>query len=153
MNKTKTDWPFSEKEANDSTGFLIWQLTTLWQRAIAEQLKPHGLTQVQFVLLAGLLWLEDKEKHVTQVILARHSKLDVMMTSQVLRALESRDLLLRRSHPTDTRAKVVELTQAGRDVTIEALPVVEGVDDTFFGEKGARRRAFNRELLRLITKS
>ena len=104
-------------------------------------------------MLAGLLWLEDKEKHVTQVILARHSKLDVMMTSQVLRALESRGLLLRRSHPTDTRAKVVKLTQAGQDVTIEALPVVEGVDDTFFGEKGARRKAFNRELLRLITKN
>lgn len=152
MDKLKADWPFSEKEANDSTGFLVWQLTTLWQRAISDQLKPYGLTQVQFVLLAGLLWLSDREKHVTQVMLARHSKLDVMMTSQVLRALESRGLLLRRSHPTDTRAKALELTQAGRDVTVAALPAVEGVDDTFFGEKGEKRKAFNRELLRLITK-
>ena len=153
MGSTKAEWPFSEKEANDSTGFLIWQITTLWQRAIARQLKPYGLTQVQFVLLAGLLWLSAREKHVTQVMLAHHSKLDVMMTSQVLRALEARGLLIRRSHPTDTRAKILELTQTGRDVTVAALPVVEGVDDTFFGEKGEGRKALNRELLRLITKA
>ena len=153
MGKTKASWTFSEEEANDSTGFLIWQLTTLWQRAIARQLKPYGLTQVQFVLLAGLLWLSGREKLVTQVMLAQHSKLDVMMTSQVLRALEARGLLFRRSHPTDTRAKVLELTQAGRDVTVATLPVVEGVDDVFFGEKGEGRKAFNRELLRLITKA
>lgn len=151
MDKGKTDCPFSEKEANDSTGFLIWQLTTLWQRAIAGRLKPYGLTQVQFVLLAGLLWLAGKEKHVTQVMLARHSKLDVMMTSQVLRTLESRGLILRRSHPTDTRAKVLELTQAGRDLVVAAIPVVEGIDDTFFGGKGEQRNALNRELRRLIS--
>ena len=49
--------------------------------------------------------------------------------------------------------KELELTQAGRDVTVATLPVVEGVDDVFFGEKGEGRSAFNRELLRLITKA
>jgi len=148
----KIQGPFSEKEADNSTGFLLWQLTMLWQRAIAAALKPHGITQVQFVLLASLLWLSGKEKYVTQVMLARHSKLDVMMTSQVLRTLESRGLLLRRAHPTDTRARMLELTHAGRNVAVATIPVVEGVDDTFFGANGAKRNNFNRELRYLISK-
>jgi DNA-binding MarR family transcriptional regulator len=83
-------------------------------------------------------------------MLARYSKLDVIMTSQVLRTLESRGLLLRHSHPTDTRAKVLELTQSGRDLVVAAIPIVEGVDDTFFAGKGEPRNALNRELRRLI---
>lgn len=152
MDRAGGGLPFSEKEADDSTGFLLWQLTTLWQRAIAAALKPHGLTQVQFVLLASLLWLSDKEECVTQVRLARHSKLDVMMTSQVLRSLELRGLILRRSHPTDTRARSLELTPSGRNVAVATIPVIEEVDDVFFGAKGAHRNAFNRELRRLISK-
>jgi len=99
----------------------------------------------------ALLWLAGKEKHVTQVMLAHHSKLDVMMTSQVLRTLESRGLLLRHSHPTDTRAKVLELTQSERDLVVAAIPLVEGIDDTFLGGKGEQRNALNREFGRLIS--
>ena len=47
--------PFSVQEADESTGFLLWQVTMLWQRRIAAVLRPQGLTQVQFALLASLL--------------------------------------------------------------------------------------------------
>jgi hypothetical protein len=59
----------------------------LWQRAVARALRPHRLTQVQYAILASLLWLTRREDHVTQVRLASHARLDVTMTSQVLRAL------------------------------------------------------------------
>ncbi|MHB1605773.1 MAG: MarR family winged helix-turn-helix transcriptional regulator [Leptospirales bacterium] len=153
MDRTGGGLPFSEKEADNSTGFLIWELTMLWQRDFAAALKPHGLTQVQFVLLASILWLSDKEECVTQVRRARYSKLDVMMTSQVLRSLELRGLILRRSHPTDTRARMLELTQSGRNVAVATIPVVEEVGDVFFGTKGAHRDAFDRELRRPISKA
>lgn len=152
MNKDIEDFPFAEKEATDSTGLLLWQLTTLWQRAINAALKPHGLTQVQFVLLASLLWLSSKEKCITQVMLARHTKLDVMMTSQVLRTLESRELILRLAHPSDTRAKMLKLTDAGKKLAIAAVPAVEGVDNTFFGKLGQQRNSFNNDLISLIIK-
>ena len=43
--------------ADDSTGLLLWQVTNRWQAAQRAALKPHGLTHVQFVLLASLTWL------------------------------------------------------------------------------------------------
>ena len=49
--------PFSVEEANDSSGFLLWQVTALWQRRVAEALRPHELTQVQYALLSSLHWL------------------------------------------------------------------------------------------------
>ena len=150
MNKNTGDFPFAEKEAEDSTGLLLWQLTALWQRAINAALKPYELTQVQFVLLASLLWLSSKEKCITQVMLARHAKLDVMMTSQVLRTLESRDLVVRNPHPTDTRAKMLKLTLAGKKLAMSAVPAVEQVDQKFFGALGKQRSNFNSELRSLI---
>lgn len=143
--------PFAEKEAHDSTGLLLWQLTTTWQRAITAVLRPHGLTQVQFVLLASLLWLASKEKCITQVMLATHTKLDVMMTSQVLRTLESRSLVVRHAHPTDTRARMLKLTLAGKKLAMRTVPVVEEVDHHFFSALGKQRKDFNHQLRGLIT--
>jgi DNA-binding MarR family transcriptional regulator len=146
----KSRSPFSVEEANDSTGFLLWQVTALWQRAIAQALRPHDLTQVQYALLASLLWLSNRGEVVTQARLAGHAKLDVMMTSQVLRALEARGLLERRAHPTDTRAKALRLTAAGRALAARAVPVVEGADTAFFAGLGAARAGLNKHLLALI---
>jgi DNA-binding MarR family transcriptional regulator len=145
--------PFAEKEANDSTGFLLWQVTALWQRRIATALRPHGLTQVQFALLAGLLWLSQKERLITQAMLARHAKVDMMMTSQVLRTLESKGLIERRPHPHDARANILLLTKRGRACAWKAVPEVEQADELFFGELGARRNAFNGALRSLIDTS
>jgi len=143
--------PFEETEASDSTGFLLWQLTSQWHRSIAAALKPHELTQVQFVLLASLTWLENRKRHITQVMLARHANLDVMVTSQVLRSLQARGLVERAEHPTDTRAKAITLTSTGRDLANITIPVVETADTAFFGARDERRRALNAELRRLIS--
>jgi DNA-binding MarR family transcriptional regulator len=142
--------PFAEVEANDSTGFLLWQVTALWQRRVAAALRRHELTHVQYALLASLLWLEAREDSITQARLAQHAKLDVMMTSQVLRALEARKLLERRPHPSDTRAKALRLTASGRALTRRAVPDVEGADAAFFSILRGEQRGLNAALLRLI---
>lgn len=146
MNKIA---PFSEKEANDSTGFLLWQVTAVWQRSIAAILRPHGITQVQYALLAGLLWLSNKESLITQAMLARLTKLDSMMTSQVLRTLESKGFVERKLHPIDTRAKILRLTKSGRALAWKTVPDVEKADATFFNTMGSNRKQFN-ELLRFL---
>ena len=148
-----TATPFEEKEANDSSGFLLWQVTMLWQRSIALALRPHDLTQVQFALLAGLLWLTQQDELVTQVMLARHAKLDLTMTSQVLRALESKGLVKRQTHPNDGRAKVLLLTKKGRACAWKAIPEVEHADGIFFGSMGEHRKHFNVVLRLLIEAS
>src|SRR2546428_5326331 len=145
--------PFSVEQASESSGFLLWQVTALWQRRIAWALRSLGLTQVQYALLASLLWMSRTQRTITQAMLARHTKLDMMMTSQVLRTLETRGLLQRNPHPTDTRAKVLRLTKEGRKLAWQAVPVVEGVDREFFGALGAQLDRFNRSLLSLIGSS
>jgi DNA-binding MarR family transcriptional regulator len=150
MNEPKP--PFVHKEANDSPGFLLWQVTTLWQRQISAALRPFGLTQVQFVLLIGLLWLTTDDSLITQIMLATHTKLDTMMTSQVLRALETRGLVGRKPHPQDSRAKVLHLTAEGRALALRALPAVDGTDAEFFARIAGAQPGFNAALEALLAR-
>jgi DNA-binding MarR family transcriptional regulator len=98
---------------------------------------------VQFVLLASLWWLEDHEPQPpTQARLAEQASTDSMMTSQVLRKLEGRRLLKRVPHPTDSRARRLQLTSTGRDLVARALADVEAADSDYFAPLGRRHEAF-----------
>ena len=116
-----------------SPGFLLWRATLAWQRAIRAALAPHDLTHVQFVLLASLWWLTERDQPPTQAALAAQAGTDAMMTSQVVRRLEQAGLLERRPHPRDTRARQLALTPAGRARLTGALADVEAADAEFFG--------------------
>lgn len=130
------------ERADDSPGFLLWQLTNLWQQRIRSALAPLGITHVQFVLLASIAWLENTEAVVSQAILSRHAHTDIMMTSQVVRTLEEKGLVTRTVHPTDTRAKAVSLTAEGHKIAQQALSVVETVDEQFFQGLGSQVSTF-----------
>jgi len=119
------------RAAADSPGLLLWQVTNRWQAAQRAALKPLGLTHVQFVLLASLVWLR-AEGPVTQRRLADHAATDPMMTSQVLRALEQRKLIRRTPHPDDRRALALTATAQGRRLANDAVIVVEACDRAFF---------------------
>jgi DNA-binding MarR family transcriptional regulator len=106
-------------------------------------LAPHDLTHVQFVLLASLWWLEDHDDEPpTQARLAEQAGTDPMMTSQVTRKLEGRDLLERAPDPIDSRARRLRLTPAGRELVARALDDVEATDEDCFAALGNRREAF-----------
>ncbi|MCG6168452.1 MarR family winged helix-turn-helix transcriptional regulator [Leptospira sp. FAT2] len=123
---------FSELQAEESTGFLFWQITNLWQKRIRENLLVLDLTHVQFVLLASLAWFEETVQKATQVRLAEHAKTDVMMTSKVLRSLESKKLLTRKPDPEDSRANCLLLTPEGKELVEKAVHIVESTDKLFF---------------------
>ncbi len=147
------DEVFQFEDANDSPGFSLWQVSSLWQRRINAGLRPFGLTHAQFVLLASLTWLVDDDKPLTQADLASHAKMDVMMTSNVLRTLEEKGLVRRDPHPTDTRAKSLAVTEQGRELAAQAVRVVENIDRDFFSKLGADMGNFNRNLLALISEN
>ncbi|MEU4225217.1 MarR family transcriptional regulator [Nonomuraea sp. NPDC026600] len=116
----------------ESPGFLLWHATLRWQRDIAAALVPLGLTHVQFVLLACTWWLNTQGEHPNQLALARQAGTDVKMTSQVLRALETKGLVEREVDPADTRAKRLRVTAAGAELAPRAIAAVEQVDARFF---------------------
>lgn len=117
---------------DESPGFLLWRVASEWQRLQRKALDGIGITHPQFVLLAGIRSLESSESPVTQAALARFVHMDEMVTSQVLRGLESRGLLIRSRHPDDNRSKCLNLAPAGAKLLRLAVPLVENVDGIFF---------------------
>jgi hypothetical protein len=45
--------PFRYERADESPGFLLWKLTTLWQDRVVTALRSFGLTQTQYAILAS----------------------------------------------------------------------------------------------------
>jgi DNA-binding MarR family transcriptional regulator len=118
----------------DSPGFLLWHATLRWQRAMRAALAPHGLTHVQFVLLASAWWLGEQGEQPAQRRLAEHAGTDAMMTSQVVRALARRGLVERLRDPGDARTVQVSVTAAGGERLQGALADVEAADARFFAD-------------------
>jgi DNA-binding MarR family transcriptional regulator len=134
--------------AEESPGLLLWRVTNRWQAAQRATLKPFDLTHVQFVLLAALTWL-GHDGPITQRSLAGHAGTDPMMTSQVVRVLERRQLVVRTPHATDGRAWSVSATDAGVALANRAVVAVEACDEAFFGPLGPARGPFTRALATL----
>ena len=140
---------FKFKSPNESPGYLLGQVTMLWQRKLKKVLDPLKLTQTQFVLLAALGWLSRENDNVTQVDIANQSNADRMMVSKVLRTLQEKKFISRQEHETDTRAKVITLTNEGAKVLQRALTVVENADMDFFSVLGDKLPSFNQNLVNL----
>ena len=141
---------FHFKSPNDSPGYLLGQLTMLWQRKLKKVLDPLDLTQTQFVLLAALGWLSRNNNSVTQVDIANQSNADRMMVSKVLRTLEEKSFITRQEHEKDTRAKTIRLTNIGEIVLQKAIIEVENADLDFFSVLAEKRSSFNANMVELI---
>ncbi|MDQ1165851.1 MarR family winged helix-turn-helix transcriptional regulator [Flavobacterium sp. SORGH_AS_0622] len=144
---------FHFKSPKDSPGYLLGQLTMLWQRKLKKVLDPLDLTQTQFVLLAALGWLSKKSNSVTQVDIANQSNADRMMVSKVLRTLEEKGFITRQEHETDTRAKTIRLTEIGETVLQKGLIEVENADLDFFASLDENLSSFNSNMAKLIDKN
>jgi DNA-binding MarR family transcriptional regulator len=155
MTVDRRAWPKGKFEApGQSLGFLLWQATNHWQRKIRMCLAPFELTHVQFVLLAGLCWLEQDERHIhiTQKLLADHCATDPMMTSEILRTLERAKFVERLAHPDDGRAWRLVLTEIGFQKLKAALSAVETADAAYFAELGSQQPDFAHSLRRLAAR-
>ncbi|MBS0289848.1 MAG: MarR family transcriptional regulator [Proteobacteria bacterium] len=132
----KKSMNFSFKKAEDSPGFLLWQLTNQWQQQQRKALRSLGLTHPQFVALAGILWLSSiHEEGASQIQVADFTRIDKMMMSDLVQTLLQKNLIERYRHPQDKRAYSLTLTQKGHALTLKAIPIVEGVDALFFNKK------------------
>jgi DNA-binding MarR family transcriptional regulator len=144
---------FHFKSPADSPGYLLGQLTILWQRKQKRALDPLDLTQTQFILLAALAWLSKESDEVTQIDIANQGNADRMMVSKVLRTLEEKKFVTRKEHKTDTRAKTISLTASGAVIFQKALIAIEEADLEFFLDAGVDISAFNSSMSALIDKN
>lgn len=120
------------KEPNQNIGYLLWQTTMLWQRQMNNALTQVDLTYTQMVILASLGWLLKKSSNVTQKEIASFSNTDNMMVSKVLRNLQKKELIDRKEHSQDTRAKCVLLTPKGKEILEKAFEIKLIANSDFF---------------------
>lgn len=128
-----TNSVFGFEQPEDSPGFLLWQTTITWQRLIKKALDPYDISHAQFVILAITLWFESKNQEVSQSLIIRQSKLDKMTVSKALKKLVAEGYVKRLEHKEDTRAKSVHLTNSGKELVSKLIPIVEKIDEDFFG--------------------
>lgn len=128
------DLPLSFDILEESPGFLIWQTTMLWQRRAKRALEEYNISQTQLAIMAILLCFEAHKYDITQILIVKWSKLDKMTVSKALKALDTLGLVKRIEHATDTRAKSISLTDNGIDLVQKLIPIVENVEEEFFGK-------------------
>jgi DNA-binding MarR family transcriptional regulator len=132
---------------DSSPGFLLWRVTLHWQRLVTEALRPFNLTHVQFALLSSAWWLSRDAgdgqgagagqggpggSSPNQLAIAAQAGTNVKMTSEVLRKLEDKGLIVQRTDPGDRRAKSITITAEGIRLAEQAVVAVEQVDAAFF---------------------
>ncbi|MDR2805008.1 MAG: MarR family transcriptional regulator [Dysgonamonadaceae bacterium] len=152
MDKNKQPSPFVIENLEEDSGFLMLQVSRLWEECHDRVLKKHcGVSEMQYAVLASIYWLIlHSNKQVTQAILAKHTKIDPMTISQMFKVLEKQGYIYRTTHATDIRAKAVYLTQQGIDLMHKAIPIVVQVNTKFFQILGKNLPRFNSYMVELL---
>jgi len=108
-----------------------------WQRRLNELLRPLGLTQPQFAILATIGWLSKENAEVEQQDLSDFLGLERMHVSQVVSRLERQGAISRRRSENDARANVIALTEEGVGLLSSSIPIVEDFDHSFFAGRSS----------------
>jgi len=131
MNKTLAAEHLLDK-VRTAPGFLLWQIEMCWQRIINKVLIEQDLTYTQFIVLSICGWLTTTNKNVYQHQVAKHSKIDRMMTSRILASLEKKEYVRRIKIDGDARAKLVLLSPKGQKALDLSLKSVSEMEANFF---------------------
>jgi DNA-binding MarR family transcriptional regulator len=131
----------------DRPGFLVRRLHQIHVALFAEECAPFGITPVQFSVLTAL----ERAAPIDQVTLAGEIGIDRANCTDVLRRLEERGLIRRVASEADSRAKLCDLTPAGRRLLARLAPAAQRAHDrTVAALPRAERQVFLRSLARLV---
>ncbi len=133
----------------NAIGFVLWRITSRYQREMDRTLLGLGLSNLQFVTLALVGWMQRSGTVATQIELSRFGGIHPMQLSQMLKILEGKNFVVRRRDTADSRAKQVTLTASGFQVLRKAMPQAVEVQSQLFGETGAKGSSLLATLLEL----
>jgi homoprotocatechuate degradation regulator HpaR len=123
------------------------------REAVMRQFRPslrnHGLTEQQWRILRALTAVDAIE--VTE--LARTAFLLGPSLSRILRDLEARQLIERRTAKADLRRAVVSITAKGLKLIEAVAPTSEAIYAEITGRFGARKLAELQEMLGVLERS
>lgn len=137
---------FRKSELSRNPAYQLWLATNSWQRVVRKALQPLGLTHVQYTVLASVALLGEGGTVVTQTDVCRFGSLDPNMVSEVVGCLVTRGLLIRQDHPTDRRARQLQLSDAGSEMVLAAKQASRPAMEEFFAPLGSE----SKELARML---
>ncbi len=137
-------------EAEAIPGFLLWQVSKLWQRHLTLALQDLKLPSTQAVILANVIRFSEEGRSATQAMLSEAAKVDRMTASQSLRSLELKGYVTREASPGDKRANRVALTTEGRRVALETVKRLADTHRKFFEPLADETEAVVGYLQRLV---
>jgi DNA-binding MarR family transcriptional regulator len=137
-----TTHPRAETEPDDELRGRLVQETASLARGYLRWIDAAGCDGLSYPRLRALEELHCRGPFMMRA-LADQLGLTARNMTAVVDALESEGLAVRRSHPTDRRATVVELTAAGVEATEEAFePRLQAVGELFDDVPPAEQRRF-----------
>jgi DNA-binding MarR family transcriptional regulator len=113
-------------------------------------MKQFNATYTQFIILTSILYLSKHNKQINQRQIARHVKLDIMTTSDAVRTLEAKKLLIRSPYPDDKRHNSLKVTKKGTELVFKIFYYVRKSDIQFFKALGKDAKIFSNMLIKLI---
>lgn len=113
----------------DHLGYLLKHVQARFSELTAAALAPSGVSGREAAVLREI----DSPHPLAQGEIARLMGIDRTTMVALIDDLQDRGLVRRRQDPDDRRKNVVELTEAGRDITRQALRAAEQAEQTFLG--------------------
>jgi DNA-binding MarR family transcriptional regulator len=143
--------PVASSEATEPRiSYAVARLERAIRAGIAERVRPHGLTTLQYTTLSVL------HRHGTPLSnaqLARRAYMTPQSMSEVIDALESKGLIQRNPHPNHGRLLPVTLTAKGRRELAACDRAVDEMEDVMLAELSERERGAFLEMVKSAVRS
>ncbi len=130
--------------------YVIARLERAVRSAINERVRPYGLTTLQYTTLSVL---GRRGEPLSNAQLARRAYMTPQAMSEVLEALEGKQLIERNPHPNHRRVFPASLTAKGRRVLAACDDAVEQMEEEMMRELSVDEQAQLLEALKTCVRS
>jgi DNA-binding MarR family transcriptional regulator len=124
--------------------YVVARLERAVRQAIAERVRPHGLTTLQYTTLSVL----GRRDGLSNAQLARRSYMTPQAMIEVLNALEQKGLIRRDPHPNHRRVYPASITDEGRRVLAACDASVDELEEEMLVGLDPAQRELLREWLK-----
>jgi len=131
-------------------GIRLYLAASRWRAHVDAVYRDAGLSPLQVNVLLAVQTLQRTTGIAKQVHIASYAGIDVMTLSKNVRALEEEALIRRVDDPSDSRARLVELTREGTARLKKVEKGLEKADRDIFTD-GKSMGAFERTISMVIT--
>lgn len=131
----------------DSHAYYIYSIQAASYAALADAVRPHGLTTPAWRVIANL----QERDGISVRDLAQRTVVDVSNLSKLITAMSAQGLLNKKRSTEDARVMLVHITARGRKTFAAALPSVRRVlDQNLEGFSDTERDRFRTYLERMM---